>query len=80
MFAIKFFNDFFEEVKRESNPKYIDPLNKSLYYTLENAMNVLDIYEKIHKKYSEKNKENYRQEMIRRKKIELENLEKRLEK
>jgi hypothetical protein len=73
-----FFNDFFEEVKRESNPKYVDPLNKSLYYTLENAMNVLDIYEKIHKKYSERNKENYRQEMIRRKKIELENLEKQL--
>ena len=70
-----FFNEFFEEVKRETNPEYIDSLNKSLYYTLENAMNVLNNYDKIHKKYVEMNKENYKKEMIRRKKIELENLE-----
>ena len=75
-YPYEFFDEFFEEVRNKTKPKYVDPLNHSLYYTLENVMNTLDIYQKIYSIYSEMNKENYKKEMIKLKKAEIEALEK----
>lgn len=70
-----FFDKFFQEVQERTNVEYVDAPNHSLYYTLENVMETLRVYKEIYEEYVEKNKENYRLEMIRRKKAELEKLE-----
>jgi hypothetical protein len=75
-----FFNKFFEEIINKTNVEYIDPVNHSLYYTLENSLDALYIYKKICREYVEKNKENYKLEMIKRKKEEIEKLENQLNK
>lgn len=69
------FNEFFEELKNRTNFEYLDDVNHSLYYKIENMLESLGIYNKIYKEYSEKNKENYKKEMIKRKKEEIERLE-----
>lgn len=70
-----FFDKFFQEVQERTNVEYVDIVNRSLYYTLENVMETLQLYKEIYEEYVEKNKENYRLEMIKRKKAELEKLE-----
>jgi hypothetical protein len=73
-----FFNKFFQELQERTKVEYVDSLNNSLYYTLENAMESLRLYKEIYAKYSKNNEENYKIEMIRRKKEELERLESQL--
>ena len=66
--------------KREQKVEYVDILNHSLYYTLENVMESITIYKEVYKEYVEKNKENYKKVMIEQKKLEIERLQKELDK
>ena len=69
------FEEFFKAIQDKTDVKYMDPINHSLYYSLENTVETLKIYEEIYKEYTEKNKENYKKVMIERKKAELKALE-----
>lgn len=74
------FNEFFDELKSRTKVEYIDMPNHSLYYTLENAMESITTYKEVYKEYIEKNKENYKKVMIEQKKLEIERLQKKLDK
>ena len=75
-----FFNEFFKELQDRTKVEYVDPINHSLYYTLENAMESISIYNEVYTEYREKNKENYNKVMIEQKKLEIERLQKELDK
>ena len=74
------FNEFFAELQAKTKVEYVDILNHSLYYTLENVMESITIYKEVYKEYVEKNKENYKKVMIEQKKLELERLQMELDK
>ena len=74
------FNEFFAELQVRTKVEYVDILNHSLYYTLENAMESIAIYKEVYKEYIEKNKENYKKVMIEQKKLEIERLQNELDK
>ena len=74
------FNEFFDELRAKTKVEYVDVCNHSLYYTLENAMEAITIYKEVYKEYIEKNKENYKKVMIEKKKLEIERLQKELDK
>ena len=77
-YPIDFFNEFFKELQDKTKVEYVDPINHSLYYTLENAMESISIYNEVYAEYREKNKENYNKVMIEQKKLEIEKLQKEL--
>ena len=51
------FQDFFEELKSTFKYDFIDPLNHTLYFYLENSKEIVDNYYEIFRKYSAKYKE-----------------------
>jgi hypothetical protein len=55
-YPTEFFEKFFLELKTYK-PKYIDSVNKSLYFSLDNAGKVYNAYDSIIKRYYEENKE-----------------------
>jgi hypothetical protein len=72
-YPVDFFNKFFDELK-SYNPDYIDVLNRSLYWKLDNAKDIFNNYESILEKYHKLNKEDIKQRKILKLQKELESL------
>lgn len=72
--ATDFFQRFFTELKTY-NPKYIDSVNKSIYFSMDNAKDVFNNFQSILKKYYELNKEDMKKRKILKMKAEIEKLE-----
>lgn len=70
-----FFNKFFEELK-SYNPDYIDTVNHSLYFKLENAKDIFNNYDTIIKKYYELNHEDAKQRKIKALESQIQELQK----
>lgn len=51
----KFFEKFYSELK-EYKPKYCDDMNHGLYFSMDNAENILNTYDKICDKYIKENR------------------------
>ena len=51
------FQDFFEELKSTFKYDFIDPINHTLYFYLENSKEIVDNYHEIFRKYKAKYKE-----------------------
>jgi len=73
-YPTEFFQKFFLELKTYK-PKYTDTANKSLYFSLNNASEVYNVYDSIIKRYYEENKEDLKQRNIKKMKDELAKLE-----
>jgi hypothetical protein len=74
-YPTKIFYDFFQELK-SYNPKYIDSVNKGLYFSLDNAGKIFNDFPEIFKKHSEINKADSKQRKIDKLQKELEDLKK----
>lgn len=72
-YPTEFFKQFFLELKGYE-PKYIDTVNKNLYFSMDNAGKVFNEFPGILKKYYEKNKEDARLRKIKKMEEELEKL------
>lgn len=59
------FQDFFKELK-SYKPDFSDSHNKNLYWKLENAKDIFINFNSILKKYSERNKEEFKQREIKK--------------
>lgn len=73
-YPTEFFQKLFLELKTY-NPKYTDTTNKSLYFSLDNASEIYNAYDSIIKRYYEENKEDLKQQKIKKMKKELAKLE-----
>lgn len=73
-YPIELFKKFFEELKAY-NPKYTDTVNKSLYFSVENAGKIFNEFPAILKKYYELKKIDARERKIEKLKAELVKLE-----
>lgn len=51
------FQDFFEELKTTFKYDFIDPINHTLYFYMENSKEIVDNYHEIFRKYKAKYKE-----------------------
>ena len=67
------FREFFEELKTY-NPKYIDTVNHSLYFSIEDVHNVLDTYDDVYKKYKDIYDTNTQENRIKQLEEELQKL------
>jgi hypothetical protein len=72
-YPVELFKEFFLELKSYS-PKYIDTVNKCLYFSMDNAKEIFNKYPEILKKWHEKNKEDAKERKIKKLKDELEKL------
>ena len=68
------FKKFFQELK-SYNPKYIDTVNKCLYFSLDNAGKIYNDYDSIIEIYHRKNKRELKQRKINKLKEELAKLQ-----
>jgi hypothetical protein len=73
-YPTEFFKKFFLELKGY-NPKYCDTVNKSLYFSMNNAAKVFNDFSDILKKYREQNSIDAKKRKIKKIKEELEKLE-----
>lgn len=73
-YAVNFFQIFWLELK-SFKPDYIDEVNHGLYWRLENAKDVFNLFDETLKKYHELNREDSKQRRIEKMKKELEKLE-----
>lgn len=73
-YAVNFFQKFWLELK-SFKPDYIDEANHSLYWRLDNAKGVFNLFDETLKKYYELNREDAKQRRIEKMKKELEQLE-----
>lgn len=73
-YAVNFFQKFWLELK-SFKPDYIDEANHSLYWRLDNAKDVFNLFDETLKKYYELNREDAKQRRIEKMKKELEQLE-----
>lgn len=73
-YPTELFKEFFQELKTY-NPKYSDTVNKNLYFSMDNAGKIFNEFPEILKKYSEKNKEDFKLRKIKKMREELEKLE-----
>lgn len=71
------FQDFFRELK-SYEPKYVDNMNSTLYFGMDNAAMIFNRFDSIYEDYHEKNIKNMKQREIKRLKNELMKLEKSL--
>lgn len=72
-YPTELFQEFFQELKSYKF-KYIDSVNKSLYFEMDNAGEIFNEFPKILAKYYEKNKEDYKLREIKRLSKKLEQL------
>ena len=72
-YPTKFFQEFFQELKTY-NPKYVDTVNKNLYFSMVNAGKIFNEFPKILKKYYELNNEDAKKRKIKKLQEELEKL------
>jgi hypothetical protein len=72
-YPVNIFQDFFNELKT-LNHKFIDSQNHCIYWTLEEAGNVLEKLPEIIKKYVELNKEDFKNRKIKKLEDELNKL------
>lgn len=70
----EFFEKFFLELK-SYKPKYVDTTNKSLYFSMDNAAKVYNVYDSLFKKYDEMNSADIKQRQIEKMKEDLAKLE-----
>ena len=73
-YPIELFQQFFNELKTY-NPKYSDTMNKSLYWSMENASKIFNEFPNILKKYQDINKIDSKKRAIKKLKEDLEKLQ-----
>ena len=69
----EYFTQFYNELK-EVPPKYVDDLNKSLYYSIDNGEEAWTHYRETYEKYMAGNKQRNKEWLIKQKQMELEAL------
>jgi len=69
-YPVELFQKLFQELKIY-NPKYVDSHNSSLYFSMDNAKDIFNIFDDIMKKYFVLNKEDYKERQIKKLEDEL---------
>jgi hypothetical protein len=69
-YPVELFQKLFQELKTY-NPKYVDSHNSALYFSMDNAKDIFNIFDDIMKKYFVLNKEDYKERQIKKLEDEL---------
>jgi hypothetical protein len=73
-YPIELFQKMFNELKTYG-PKYVDSTNRTLYFSMDNASKIFNVFNSIISKYHDINKEDFKIRKIKRLKEDLERLE-----